>query len=70
MSGDGVTRAGHNGATVILNGILAPPLLVLVMLVSSNPNIMGERTNGPWLNILGWTATVLMTAAAFFVTSL
>lgn len=56
----------------VLNGILAPPLLVLVMLVSSNPNIMGERTNGPWLNILGWTATVLMTAAAvaFFVTSL
>ena len=56
----------------VLNGILAPPLLVLVMLVSSNPNIMGERTNGPWLNILGWTATVLMTAAAvpFSVASL
>lgn len=56
----------------VLNGILAPPLLVLVMLVSSNPNIMGERTNGPWLNILGWTATVLMTAAAaaFLVISL
>ena len=56
----------------VLNGILAPPLLVLVMLVSGNPNIMGERTNGPWLNILGWTATVLMTAAAvaFLVTSL
>jgi len=56
----------------VLNGILAPPLLVLVMLVSNNANIMGERTNGPWLNILGWTATVLMTAAAvaFFVTSL
>ena len=56
----------------VLNGILAPPLLVLVMLVSSNPNIMGERTNGPWLNILGWTATGLMTAAAvaFLVISL
>jgi Mn2+/Fe2+ NRAMP family transporter len=56
----------------VLNGILAPPLLVLVMLVGNNPNIMGERTNGLWLNILGWTATVLMTAAAvaFFVTSL
>lgn len=56
----------------VLNGILAPPLLVLVMLVSSNRTIMGERTNGPWLTILGWTATALMTAAAvaFFVTSL
>ncbi|MGH7275574.1 MAG: Nramp family divalent metal transporter [Candidatus Rokuibacteriota bacterium] len=56
----------------ILNGLLAPPLLVLVMLVSNNRNIMGERTNGPWLNLLGWTATVLMTVAAvaFFVTSM
>lgn len=54
----------------ILNGLLAPPLMVLVMLVGNNPKIMGRRTNGPWLNVLGWTATLLMTAAAvaFFAT--
>jgi Mn2+/Fe2+ NRAMP family transporter len=40
------------------------------MLVGNNRSIMGEHTNGFWLNLLGWTATVLMTAAAvaFFAT--
>lgn len=50
--------------SAVLNGILAPPLLVLIMLVSKNREIMGRHTNGPWLNVLGWTATVLMAAAA------
>lgn len=55
--------------SAVLNGILAPPLLVLVMLVGNNRNIMGEHTNGFWLNLFGWTATALMTVAAvaFFV---
>ncbi len=53
----------------VLNGLLAPPLMVLVMLVGSNPRIMGEHVNGFWLNLLGWTATAVMAAAAvaFFV---
>jgi NRAMP (natural resistance-associated macrophage protein)-like metal ion transporter len=57
--------------SAVLNGILAPPLLVLVMLVSNDAKIMGEHTNGVWLNILGWGATAVMTAAAvaFFLTS-
>ncbi len=58
--------------SAVLNGILAPPLLLLVMLVGNNQRIMEEHTNGFWLNLLGWTATAVMTAAAvaFFVTSL
>ncbi|MBI1962843.1 MAG: Nramp family divalent metal transporter [Candidatus Rokubacteria bacterium] len=57
--------------SAVLNGVLAPPLLLLVMLVGNNRAIMGERTNGPWLNALGGGATLLMTAAAaaFFATS-
>jgi NRAMP (natural resistance-associated macrophage protein)-like metal ion transporter len=56
--------------SAILNGLLAPPLMVLVMLVGNNRKIMGEHVNGPWLNALGWTATAVMTAAAvaFFAT--
>ena len=50
--------------SAVLNGLLAPPLLVLVMLVGSNPRIMGEHVNPRWLNLLGWTATLLMGAAA------
>jgi Mn2+/Fe2+ NRAMP family transporter len=58
--------------SAVLNGLLAPPLLVLVMLVGSNKAIMGAHVNGPWLNALGWLATVVMFAAAigFFVISL
>jgi NRAMP (natural resistance-associated macrophage protein)-like metal ion transporter len=57
--------------SAVLNGILAPPLLLLVMLVSNNTKIMGEHTNGVWLNVLGWGATGVMAAAAaaFFLTS-
>jgi NRAMP (natural resistance-associated macrophage protein)-like metal ion transporter len=55
----------------ILNGLLAPPLMLLVMLVGNNRAIMGERVNGPWLNLFGWSATAAMTLAtlAFLWTS-
>ncbi|HYM84630.1 MAG TPA: divalent metal cation transporter [Candidatus Dormibacteraeota bacterium] len=50
--------------TAIINGLLAPPLLVLVMLVANDRKVMGERTNGRWLNVLGWLTTGLMGLAA------
>jgi Mn2+/Fe2+ NRAMP family transporter len=57
--------------TAVINGFVAPPLLVLIMLVSNNTRIMGERVNGPGLNLLGWLATAAMfaAAAAFVVTT-
>jgi Mn2+/Fe2+ NRAMP family transporter len=48
--------------TAVLNGALAPPLLVLIMLMANNRTVMGERTNGRGLNILGWATTVAMAA--------
>ena len=50
--------------TAVINGFLAPPLLVLIMLVANNARIMGERVNGRWLNALGWATTAAMFAAA------
>lgn len=50
--------------SAVLNGVLAPPLLVLVMLVGNNRRIMGAHTNPRWLNVGGWAATAIMTAAA------
>jgi len=44
--------------------VLAPPLLVLIMLVANNRAIMGERVNGAASNVLGWLATLAMFAAA------
>jgi NRAMP (natural resistance-associated macrophage protein)-like metal ion transporter len=50
--------------TAVINGVVAPPLLVVVMLVSSNKRVMGKRTNGRFTKIIGWLAAVVMFAAA------
>jgi Mn2+/Fe2+ NRAMP family transporter len=50
--------------TAVINGFLAPPLLVVIMLIANNEKIMGQRTIGWWENVLGWTTTLLMSAAA------
>ncbi len=50
--------------TAVINGFLAPPLLVLIMKVSNNPKIMGKRVNGKLLNIAGWATAAVMSAAA------
>ena len=49
--------------SAVINGLIAPPLLLLVMLVGNNRAIMGKRVNGFWLNVFGWGATAAMTAA-------
>jgi len=56
--------------TAVLNGVLAPPLIVIIMLVSNSKQVMGKRTNGPLTNFLGWSTAAIMTAAAIgmFVT--
>jgi len=56
--------------TAVINGVLAPPLIVVIMIVSNSKTIMGKRTNGVLTNVLGWATAVIMTAAAvgMFVT--
>ncbi|HVU14986.1 MAG TPA: divalent metal cation transporter [Phototrophicaceae bacterium] len=51
--------------TAVINGFLAPPLMVIVMLVSNNRKIMGERVNSRVINLVGWLATLVMFAAVF-----
>jgi NRAMP (natural resistance-associated macrophage protein)-like metal ion transporter len=50
--------------TAVINGVVAPPLLVVVMLIANNKKVLGHRTNGPFTNIVGWFASVIMFAAA------
>ncbi len=50
--------------TAVINGMVSPPLLLVIMLVANNKEVMGENVNGPLANFAGWTATVLMFAAA------
>ncbi|MFH2062886.1 MAG: Nramp family divalent metal transporter [bacterium] len=55
--------------TAVLNGLIAPPLLVLILLISNNRKIMGKRTNGLLSNALGLIIVAVMAAAglALFV---
>ena len=50
--------------SAVANGVLAPPLLVLIVLLTSDTTVMGERVNPTWLRVLGWTAAGVMSAAA------
>ena len=50
--------------TAILYGITAPVLIGIILHISNNRKIMGEYVNGKGLNILGFAALFIMTAAA------
>ena len=53
--------------SAVINGLLAPPLLVLILFICNNPKIMGNRTNGKLLNYFGWATIALMSFAALFL---
>lgn len=50
--------------TAIINGVIAVPLLVLVLLVANSRTIMGAYTNGRLSNTVGIITTALMGIAA------
>jgi NRAMP (natural resistance-associated macrophage protein)-like metal ion transporter len=50
--------------SAILNGILAPPLVVLVVLLTSDKKVMSGRVNSRGAQILGWICAGAMSAAA------
>ena len=67
--GLGLDYAGFNAVSMlfwaaVLNGVLAPPLIVIVLLLTSNPAIMGSRSNPLWLAGLGWVTVAVMTLAS------
>lgn len=51
----------------ILNGICAPPLILLILLVANNKKIMGEKTNSKTLNILGVIILLVMSIASLLL---
>jgi NRAMP (natural resistance-associated macrophage protein)-like metal ion transporter len=50
--------------SAVVNGILAPPLVVLVVLLTCDPKIMGKRVSSPLLRTLGWITAGVMAFAA------
>ena len=57
--------------TAVINGVLAPPLVLLIILLTNDPKVMGKRINPPLLRGIGWIALEVMAAAAagMFLTS-
>ncbi len=49
--------------TAVLNGILAPPLLFIIMRVANDKKIMGKHTNGRVANVIGGVTTLAMFGA-------
>lgn len=46
--------------TAVINGVVAVPMLFVIMKIANNKKILHEKTNGKLSNILGWFTFVLM----------
>ena len=55
--------------SAVVNGLLAAPLMAVMMVIAMNPHIMGRLTLSRPLLIMGWLATAAMAMATvcFFV---
>ena len=49
--------------SAVVNGVLASPLIVLVVLLTGDRAVMGKRVNPPLLRWLGWATAAVMSAA-------
>ncbi len=52
--------------SAVANGLVAPVILVLIVLMSSNKKIMGEWTNHIGIKIIGWGITIAMVVSGIF----
>ena len=50
--------------SAVVNGLLAPPLVIVILMICNNRAVMREHRNGWGLNALGGLVAVLMSAAA------
>jgi NRAMP (natural resistance-associated macrophage protein)-like metal ion transporter len=50
--------------SAVLNGVLAPPLIILVVLLTSKTEVMGDKVSSRPLRYLGWITAAVMTVAA------
>jgi NRAMP (natural resistance-associated macrophage protein)-like metal ion transporter len=50
--------------SAVINGVVAVPVMAMIMLMTSRRKVMGDFALKPWLKALGWIATAVMAAAA------
>ena len=46
--------------SAFLNGVIAIPLLVIIMIVGNDKKIMGRETHPAWVKFFGWLSIVFM----------
>ena len=49
--------------SAVLNGMIAPIILVLIVLLARDKKVMGDWTNGKWSSCFGWITVGLMAAS-------
>ena len=49
--------------TAALNGLAAPPLMALVIIIANKKDVMGQFVNSKVSNVVGWMITLIMTLA-------
>jgi NRAMP (natural resistance-associated macrophage protein)-like metal ion transporter len=56
--------------TAVINGVVAVPLMVVMMIMTMQPRVMGPFTLPRWLWVIGWLSTAAMAfaVAAMFAT--
>ena len=47
----------------VLDGVIAPVLVILMLLLTSNRKLMGDFVNGLPTKVIGWTAAAVMILA-------
>ncbi len=53
--------------TAVINGLIAPPLMIMILAIANNKKIMGKHTNSFISNIFGILITVVMSVAGIAV---
>jgi NRAMP (natural resistance-associated macrophage protein)-like metal ion transporter len=54
--------------SAVLNGIVAVPIMAMMMVIVANPKVMGRFKARSWLVVLGWLGTALMGIAVAALT--
>ena len=67
--GIGLNYAGLNSikllfTSAVINGVLAPPLILIVLLLTRDRTVMGHAVNSRTAGFFGWLAFVVMVASA------
>jgi NRAMP (natural resistance-associated macrophage protein)-like metal ion transporter len=64
LDGVGIDPARALYWAAVVNGVLAGPLMVMMMLIVQNPRAMGRIRLSKWQRLFGWSATAVMIAAS------